>query len=91
MIESPFSCNRCGLCCKKVNLSPYTLYLDRGDGVCCHFDEATNLCQIYDERPIVCQVQKYYQTYLRDKISWDDFIALNTSICSELQQNCSYI
>jgi Fe-S-cluster containining protein len=31
-----FPCTKCGACCRHVNLSPLTAYLDRGDGIATH-------------------------------------------------------
>lgn len=57
---TPFPCSSCGLCCRRVNFSNETNFLDRGDGVCHFLNEETNLCNIYDERPLVCRVKDYY-------------------------------
>lgn len=81
---SPFPCNSCGKCCRRVNLSELTVYLDRRDGVCHNFDESSNLCNIYNDRPLVCKVEDYYTTYLTEQISWDDFVKLNLEICEKL-------
>ena len=51
-----FPCSKCGQCCKKVGLTPLAKDLDRGDGVCRHYDGATRLCRIYQERPLLCRV-----------------------------------
>jgi Fe-S-cluster containining protein len=32
--------------------------LDRGDGTCKNFDDATLLCRIYDTRPFLCRVKE---------------------------------
>lgn len=81
-----FPCTSCGKCCRRVNLSTATAYLDRGDGICYHFDIDTNLCTIYHDRPLVCRVEDYYKVHLSDKIEWDDFVKLNLSICDRLQK-----
>ena len=89
MVEdlTPFPCNACGECCRHVHLSSQTAFLDRGDGICRHFDERTNLCTIYEMRPLVCRVQEYYETYLNKHISWGKFIKINVEICHILQNN----
>ena len=79
-----FPCTACGKCCRKVGYSHQTKFLDRGDSVCMHLNEDNNLCNIYDTRPIVCRVYDYHQQYLSDKISWSDFIQINTKICLKL-------
>lgn len=81
----PFPCTACGQCCRNVYLSALTEYLSRGDGVCRFLDENSNLCSIYEERPLVCNVSKYFEMYLKDKISWDDYLKQNLSVCQILQ------
>ncbi|MCB1658829.1 MAG: YkgJ family cysteine cluster protein [Pseudomonadales bacterium] len=82
--ELKFPCSACGKCCRKVGISPQTQFLDRGDSVCRHFNEVTNLCNIYDDRPLVCRVEDYYKKHLSDKIRWIDFIEINHQICQKL-------
>ena len=84
--NTPFPCNACGKCCRHVNLSEQTAYLDRGDGVCHYFNESTNLCSIYETRPLVCRVEDYYKTYLTHICDWDEFIVINQKICEQLQK-----
>lgn len=81
-----FPCNSCGGCCRKVANSKETAWLDRGDSVCKHFDEETNLCLIYESRPLVCQIENYYDEHLSEKFSWTEFIQINLNICEKLQQ-----
>ena len=83
---SPFPCNACGKCCQRVNFSPQTAFLDRGDGICRYFDDQTNLCTIYETRPLVCRVKEYYQAFLSSQYSWEEFIRLNQEICQKLQK-----
>ncbi|WP_416192418.1 YkgJ family cysteine cluster protein [Neisseria sp. CCUG12390] len=86
---SSFSCNACGECCRRVNQSEQTAFLDRGDGICQYFDEQSKLCTIYETRPLICRVEDFYVKYLSEKIAWQDFIKINESICRELQRNAS--
>lgn len=88
-VLSPFPCNACGQCCRHVYQSKHTAYLDRGDGICRHFNESTKLCQIYAERPLVCRVADYYLTHLTDKMTWHHFVQLNKIICQQWQQESS--
>lgn len=81
---TPFPCNGCGKCCRLVDRSPETAWLDRGDGTCRHFDEAAHRCTIYAQRPLVCRVQDYYTVHLADRIAWDDFVQANLAICARL-------
>ena len=82
--EIKFPRKACGKCCRKVNLSIQTQFLDRGDSVCRYLNEQTNLCSIYENRPIVCRIEDYYKAYLSDQIEWIDFIEINQIICNEL-------
>lgn len=81
----PFPCTACGQCCRRVNQSTQTAFLDRGDGVCRHLDETNNLCLIYAHRPLVCRVEEYYKKYLSSQIDWNKFVEINLEICTELQ------
>ena len=76
-----FPCNSCGKCCRNVANSEQTAWLDRGDSVCIHFDETSQLCSIYETRPLVCRVEDYYEMHLKDQFSWADFVRLNQEIC----------
>lgn len=63
-----FPCTQCGACCRHVNLSELTVYLDRGDGICHYYDLDSRLCSIYENRPEICRVEVYYQKYLKNSI-----------------------
>jgi Fe-S-cluster containining protein len=82
---STFPCDNCGACCKFIGLSDKTSWLDRGDGVCRHFDEINNHCSIYENRPEICNVKKMYDTYYKDRFNWSEFVAMNQKVCSELK------
>lgn len=84
-----FPCSACGKCCLLVSKSSETSFLDRGDGVCQHFDQATHLCSIYENRPLVCRVEDYYHAKLASLISWEDFSEMNIKICEQLKSDCS--
>lgn len=58
--------------------------LDRGDGICRHLDEHSNLCGIYDERPSICRVANMYR-HFADRFSWPEFVELNLRACTELR------
>lgn len=80
-----FPCTSCGECCKNVHLSEHTAYLDRGDGICHHFDEASKRCSIYEHRPLICRVEDYYHQFLTEAYTWDEFVKINLDICHTLQ------
>ena len=56
-MREAFPCAVCGACCRSLDSSPLLAALDRGDGVCRHLDEESNLCGMYDERPEICRVE----------------------------------
>jgi Fe-S-cluster containining protein len=76
-----FKCDKCGLCCKKVGITEQYMYLDRGDGVCRHFNDDSNLCTIYDDRPLICKVKESYEYLYKDQMTIEDFYALNYKAC----------
>lgn len=80
-----FPCYRCGACCRHVNVAPETQMLDRGDGICRYYDVEQKLCSIYSNRPEICRIDLQYKLYYSDKMSWDDFVALNLSACAQLE------
>ncbi|EKX95291.1 YkgJ family cysteine cluster protein [Aggregatibacter actinomycetemcomitans] len=79
-----FPCTACGKCCRNVHLSDQTAYLNRGDGICQHFDTEKNLCKIYENRPLICRVEDYYKAHLSHIYEWDEFVKLNLEICQKL-------
>ncbi|MBE8954164.1 MAG: YkgJ family cysteine cluster protein [Quinella sp. 2Q5] len=79
-----FDCSRCGACCRNIRRADFPHDLDRGDGVCKNFDEATNLCTVYATRPIFCNVDAWYEKFLANTMSREDFYALNHEACRRL-------
>lgn len=82
----PFPCTQCGLCCQQVHQAQETRFLDRGDGICRHYDKNLRQCTIYDERPEICRVDRQYILHYSRNMSWNDFIEVNINICYKLQQ-----
>ena len=63
-----FPCKACGVCCKKIfstvgEFDPSAKDMDRGDGICKHFDEQTNKCKIYHSRPWFCNGKEIWKKY----------------------------
>ena len=79
-----FPCTRCGACCRNVHLAVETKILDRGDGSCIHYDDATKLCSIYDQRPAVCRVDVQFHENYSQSMTWETFCALNLEACKQL-------
>jgi Fe-S-cluster containining protein len=65
-VTMKFPCNACGECCRHVDGVPG---LDRGDGICTHFDEVTKLCQVYETRPMACMVDRAFSDLYHDSMS----------------------
>lgn len=85
-MEYTFDCHRCGACCKLVNLSEYGTDLDRGDGVCRHFDELNNICKIYETRPEICNVSVMYEKFYKKNYDWATFSQMNKESCQQLEK-----
>ena len=83
--RNPFPCNSCGQCCKRIANSEHLSQFDRGDGICKFLNISSNLCTIYDERPIFCRIEDYYEKYLKQKMSWEQFTQMNVDICVKFQ------
>lgn len=81
--EQAFACIRCGLCCQQLNMNPLYAALDRGDGVCMHYDNSTRLCGIYEQRPLICRVDDSY-IHFAAVISRQQYHAANSLVCNQL-------
>lgn len=84
-----FQCDKCGLCCRSLSGIDLFKDLDRGDGICIHFDEKTNLCKIYDSRPLLCKVDEYYDHYFSSLMTREEYEQLNYAACVQLKQHYS--
>lgn len=80
-----FSCERCGCCCRKVGRVDFAKHLALQDGICKYLDKQTNLCKIYEDRPIFCRVDDFYDEFLSDKMSREDFYRKNKINCMLFQ------
>lgn len=83
-MNETFPCNNCGACCKSIRLSKQTDWLDRGDGVCRHFDETQNICTIYENRPEICNVHLMYERHYKTQFDWSEFVLINQKACEIL-------
>ncbi|SUX27617.1 Uncharacterised protein [Cedecea davisae] len=81
---SSFPCVQCGLCCQRVNFAEETRALDRGDGTCRYYNAASRGCSIYNERPDICRVDLQYKLNYVHLYTWDEFVALNLTVCRQL-------
>ncbi len=81
-----FFCDKCGACCMNLNRSKLYSDLNRGDGICIHFNEKTKLCNIYDTRPDICNVDKLYQLLFVKKMPISEYYQLNYQVCNMLKE-----
>ena len=79
-----FYCDRCGACCRHLELSPLYRELDRGDGICKYL--SGNLCSIYETRPLLCRVDASYDAFFKDVMSREMYYKLNYVSCNELKK-----
>lgn len=86
-----FPCTKCGKCCTNILLSEQTSFLNRGDGVCRHFNEEQSLCSIYETRPKICRINIQYESNYKKIYSWDEFVEVNIQACEILQKTTNNI
>ena len=79
-----FPCIACGACCRNLIHSPLYATLDRGDGICHHFDIGANLCRIYETRPKICRMTEMFEAF-EDRLTWEEYVDLNLQSCHELR------
>ena len=78
-----YQCEKCGECCKHLNLSSFYSDLDRGDGVCKYLKN--NLCSIYFNRPLKCRIDEMYNLHFKNFYSLEEYYKLNKTICRNLK------
>lgn len=81
-----FPCTQCGECCKRVGGSEATRFLDRGDGVCRHYQEGAHLCAIYAERPLVCRIDDAFELGDWGFLARTEYYRLNAEFCNAWQE-----
>lgn len=84
-----FTCDSCGLCCRKAYLVPELSEFINTDGQCRYF--VNNQCSIYEERPLICNIEKYYETILSTELTQEEFYQKNYGVCLQLKQEHSFI
>ena len=80
----PYPCERCGDCCRHVDLIDEMKSFDRGDGVCKHLT-ANNLCEIYSERPPLCNGEYVYKNFFAD-MTVADFHQQTQKLCRKIRR-----
>lgn len=83
--DSRFDCTRCGECCRRLGRLEIAKNMVNADGVCLYLNQETNLCRIYEHRPIFCNVDAYYDKYLTDTMTREEYYALNKEICDKFR------
>ena len=81
-----FPCEKCGICCKHINLIPQLKQFDSGNGRCIHLMD-NNLCAIYENRPDICNVDKMYELKYSKLMTEDEYLKLNVEGCKELKKS----
>ncbi len=84
-VKKGFPCKKCGACCRNIGKAFFVKNLALSDGICMFLDQSTNLCMRYENRPIFCNVDAFYDKYMTDKISRDQFYKENIKTCEELR------
>ena len=79
-----FKCNKCGECCRHLNMSRLYDELNDGTGKCKYL--SGNLCSIYDNRPLLCRVDECYDLFFSDKMTREEYYELNYIWCGRLRE-----
>lgn len=88
MMDKPFPCTECGLCCRHIGGVEELAPLDRGDGVCVHL--INDRCAIYEDRPDICRVDVMYKKGYDRSYTLEEFYTLNLDVCKKLQQKYNW-
>ena len=80
-----FKCDKCGACCRNLNMSELYSDLDSGDGTCKYL--VGNLCSIYNERPLKCRIEESYYAFFSDEMSKEAFYQKNYEMCEQLKKH----
>ncbi|QQP87508.1 YkgJ family cysteine cluster protein [Skermanella sp. TT6] len=84
-----FACSSCGHCCRQLQRHALYRELDRGDGICRHFSESSNLCTIYESRPDLCRIDQMYEALFAAHMTRSDYHAATHAACLALQSDAS--
>lgn len=80
-----FPCDKCGICCRHIDLIPQLKQFDSGNGTCIHLTE-NHLCSIYAQRPDVCNVETMYKLVFSEQMSEAEYIKKNMQGCILLKR-----
>lgn len=79
-----FECDKCGECCRNLNMSDIYADLDSGDGTCKYLNG--NLCSIYSERPLKCRVEDSYYAFFAKEMTKEEYYRKNYEMCAKLKE-----
>ena len=77
-----FVCDKCGECCRHLDLIPNIESMHK-NGICKYLDG--NLCSIYNSRPVMCNRFKLYELIEND-ISEEEFMKKSIFYCNEFKK-----
>lgn len=80
-----FHCDKCGECCRHIDLIPQLSHFDSGDGSCIYL--IGNMCSIYDKRPDICRVDVMFDKVYYKYYSRDEYNAVNMKACEEIKSH----
>lgn len=81
-----FNCHKCGNCCRNIWKTGLLKEFENEKGECIHLTK-DNLCDIYDHRPNICNVEKMYDMYFKNFMSYDEYIHENYKACDKLKSD----
>ena len=86
-----FQCHKCGKCCTRFHDFPegneWRNLLDSGDGICKYFNKVKRLCSIYESRPVICNNVRYYDEFLKDSMTREEFDSWLNKYCSMIRND----
>ncbi len=78
-----FVCDKCGECCRHLNLSDIYSDLDSGNGVCKYL--VGDICSIYEKRPLKCRIDDSYYEFFPDDMTIEEYYQKNYEMCRNLK------
>lgn len=80
-----FQCDQCGCCCRRIGEVDFAKHMALSNGTCKFLDTKTNLCTIYEKRPIFCRVDEFYEKFLSDRMTKENFYLQNKMVCQKFK------
>ena len=79
-----FHCDRCGECCRHLDMSDLYADLDSGNGTCKYL--VGNLCGIYEKRPLKCRIDECYDLFFSEEMTKEEYYRKNYEMCTILKK-----